>query len=37
MRSIVAIILIAQFAAYGQQQNTPSVPKGTSSSKPPAS
>ena len=29
MRSTIAIILIAQFAAYGQQQNTPSVPKGT--------
>ena len=29
MRSTIAVILIAQFAAYGQQQNAPSVPKGT--------
>ena len=29
MRSTIAVILIAQFAAYGQPQNVPSVPKGT--------
>ena len=29
MRSLTAIVLVAQFAVYGQQQNTPVVPKGT--------
>ena len=29
MRSLIAIVLIAQFGAYGQQENAASVPKGT--------
>ena len=29
MRSVIAIALIAEFAAYGQQANVPSAPKGT--------
>ena len=28
MRSSIAFILIVQFAAFGQQQTVPSVPKG---------
>ena len=29
MRSLIAIVLIAQFGAYGQQENAAGVPKGT--------
>src|SRR6478672_1962979 len=29
MRSLIAIVLIAQFGVYGQQQSAPVVPKGT--------
>jgi VWFA-related protein len=29
MRALIAIVLIAQVAVYGQQPNAPSVPKGT--------
>src|SRR5664279_1080523 len=29
MRAFIAIVLIAQVAAYGQQPSAPSVPKGT--------